>query len=1278
MIITFIIVNWFKLYYMFLISIIEKVSLSLITKLISKKLLDRSENSFNAYQAEMQNILDKVLIDFRSKYDISDKRSKFNFIKSARFLEKILENIFTIEDFRENELQSIIDDDNIIPPSSEQLDYFFERLKIYIQSSFKLHKLKIEYDFKDEIFKISSKADTILEKMNDQSRTLQSIVDDTKSRVSNIFRGTLTKIEDSLKNFQVLTAYSLLIGLEEDLERSYSNDKKITARINYLKATCLQNAPELSDVNFNTLFIKSYNLDRDNKTFRRNACTAYYNLKEFKKAKLLAESILSEDEFDLTAWIIKTIMFKDIKQGLKNIPESVKNNPIFNNSIAHYLTYNAGAKSLQEIENIGIIIDLEKSYFKELNIFNKFYWDISIFLLYNKVLFENPRLYLSGDDFSINKTENLELLIEILQKYVGIITKSELKDSIKYSEFLLEYFRYRITKDSHLIGRVLNLYEHIKFDALNSIQVVQILNHQEKYKESLKILNSVTDINDFYYGQIQIYKCINYKHINEINESIETFKTYLGLEYRINLLHYQNILIMLDFCFDNVIDNETFNELIALVTKKEYESQILKEICSIHCNLKFQNEISLIDLKTYKENLIAIKFDTPEELKFLLIESLLLLKDFESILQVIPDFNEILEISPYLEVYIQTLYALLQEESVEQNDLHAKLLKALDFWRLNSENINYDFLFMEFNLHHALSDWQNCYVITTILYDSNPQNEQFIHLHLKILNKLKATNEIEKIAKNIPEKFENENYGLSVVSTINNYGFEEQRVFNILYHLAVQEYNHNARLFYISQSFKISNSAFKKYDYVKEGEYVEYKIDDELFVEYVSSKNIIINEKVQTEVYRKIQFTNELKTISIVDCYNKYVKLQREIFKEAANPTNSLGMQQFQIDTLSKESFHNQLKKIIGTKGDEEEKFRKKQFNKYKKYELGFSSLVFSVFDGDYIQAYYYLTSQEDFRILPYNFYPKIHLTDDTKFVIDFPTILLLFNLEKNHEIEFKQSFIVSNLIIEHIDNLIDTERNSPEPKLSVKVTSSSVVPIFKPENYQEKRLLFLSQIKNWVVNNCKIEIVKEKLDLILKLDSNAQNNYFQIYIDNAMLSQRDNHVLISSDLDIIRGFKNNHLAILALEEFFNKYHINSIDKIYKTFLENRYVGITFPEDIIFDEFLKFIALDKNNFNHLLISLGEWINPYESKIEEISNLIRRIYLISSITIEKKDEYVLRIILAVLQGASESFRIVFYKSLTNKLSLLGFALDHVKKIYIYAEVQLFSFSLNYNN
>lgn len=126
-----------------------------------------------------------------------------------------------------------------------------------------------------------------------------------------------------------------------------------------------------------------------------------------------------------------------------------------------------------------------------------------------------------------------------------------------------------------------------------------------------------------------------------------------------------------------------------------------------------------------------------------------------------------------------------------------------------------------------------------------------------------------------------------------------------------------------------------------------------------------------------------------------------------------------------------------------------------------------------------------------------------------------------------------------------------------------------------------LNQLYIWIKNQCKIEIVEETLNYNF---TPSQNPLIGILQDCYSLCQRENHIFISEDWQIISYTPRSLSTYLMISILFPQFKSKFNDYFFKL----NYIGIDLNEDFIYEEY-------KNNHSmkHILACIQG--NPFMYK-----------------------------------------------------------------------------------
>ncbi len=114
-----------------------------------------TESNVTEYESELYHIIYKTIEDFGKDYPIKET-DKIPFYTSQVILDELLKFRFTQKLDKTIIEKEILKDTRIIPPIDNQLELFFGIFDSHIKESKILYDLNIKYNYKEEIFHVSS------------------------------------------------------------------------------------------------------------------------------------------------------------------------------------------------------------------------------------------------------------------------------------------------------------------------------------------------------------------------------------------------------------------------------------------------------------------------------------------------------------------------------------------------------------------------------------------------------------------------------------------------------------------------------------------------------------------------------------------------------------------------------------------------------------------------------------------------------------------------------------------------------------------------------------------------------------------------------------------------------------------------------------------------------------------------------------------------------------------------------------------------------------------
>lgn len=994
----------------------------------------------------------------------------------------------------------------------------------------------------------------------------------------NEYKDQLTYISNLLNEFKPKTALDLLQDIEYRIKDKEIAQKEIlSGKILYLRGLCKSEVENFKKEDSAKDFIKAYNINKNDNTFRDRACIEYLNLQENEKANSLAAEILKSDEFNVAAWYVKCILSEDLLTTLKLVPKNLRDSSDFTNSLVFRIIRMDEYNSFDDLKKYNIEYKVSLDEFKELTFANKLKWIINIDLLINKFFSEFPLRYISGEKLIVENNSSMQKALELLEKYVLTLDKTELSDCIIPYKFYYHYLKYLIKNDKEDYLALFENYNNLKEMHWSlTVCLCQVLNHNKKFEDSLKVLNEYLTKGGEEIVEYFIFKAVVLDALEKYDDVEEMFLQYLNFKDSIDEKTVLNIFYTFFNIQKKYADLDLFNRENEEMLKKNYAFPELRELVEVTLKVNFlddkgedvKNQLRKISINSF--SLIGCKT--------------LIARNFESIglrkeaINCLEKFVDKTKISEELRLYIHFLI----EQLYDKNDIerrYKELLKLLEFWRKNSDYVDEQLLLVEHNLFMDINDLENLIIIDKLLYTFFPENEQYQFFVLLTLDKLGNYEQINEFSEILKTNFENEILGVNIAILLLRNKIDTLKAFLILFNLAENKSNINARRSYFTNSTMFTEY-LEKYEEVKFGNWVVYKVDeviDKIKIEkYDGLQGRFLGKKIGDKFIEVAKMSGNTKNIEILEIFNDAMKLFREITEEAHNPINELGFESMKLPE-NIEDLESFLKNQFGIQGTEQKSYIDVSLNDYYNSGKGFIEITKAVFKDDFIDAYNHLTLNVGTK---YTTIPSSLTNNDfvEDYGLDFSTLILFYNLETNFEFKFIHKFKISFQIKSELESKIQELKVSPVSTLSVNITLDRVEKFIYPENINEIRIEYLEKVLLWVTNNCIVDKVIEKLELYPKLRENENHfdsNFSKMLVDLMYMSSRQDFRLISSDSFI---FINNHRIniytnILNPEKYLKTYYSEKCDEtFYRQLLKWNYTGIDINFGVLKSEFVDFLA----------------------------------------------------------------------------------------------------------
>jgi hypothetical protein len=333
--------------------------------------------------------------------------------------------------------------------------------------------------------------------------------------------------------------------------------------------------------------------------------------------------------------------------------------------------------------------------------------------------------------------------------------------------------------------------------------------------------------------------------------------------------------------------------------------------------------------------------------------------------------------------------------------------------------------------------------------------------------------------------------------------------------------------------------------------------------------------------------------------------------KDASNPLSGMDIVSYKFGGETIEEINKTFIENFGIQGTLQKDHSEKLLQEYNLGNLSFSEITIQLFGNDPIDAYYALShpSGKSFKAISAAVSPQTQINQETKIVLDFTSVCLLYDLSLKIQFKYDTKFIVSSLLRALLVNKIADIQNSPESKMSLSITHESVHPHFYPENYNAKRIEQLKSILQWVDENCATIDVPERFNFIMELpEKQKHNGYLQLIVDNKLLADKEGSVLLTDDVFYYRKFRCPVNLVVGTQLYLYRFHHDKGKAIIDYLLEHNYVGVPMSSDKLNEELLKFLGGKENRYAICLENLRYSWNPYASLAGEGIKFIKSLYL----------------------------------------------------------------------
>ncbi|MBL1279106.1 MAG: hypothetical protein COA33_002470 [Fluviicola sp.] len=1159
------------------------------------------------FEQQLAEVIDNSKQKYIEEYNpiLEPEGDKFTFLTSSKFVENLLEFSFFTSELNEGGLVSGMDEfERLIIPSEKEIENFIEIFKNELEINENLKSLEIKSDPTRLLLHLTKKVTEI-------GDSIQSAIADINTDLNSEYERELNAFHSDIKEFKPTSALKHLKLLENKLEESGKGSKETRAKIYHLigdaHGELLENKLQAQ------YYIKSYHAWLGSVRHKVYGAIGYFESDDFEESKKIIEDILSLEPINPTANALKVAM---IPNWMENVPKITVDDPKFRINYGYNLFRNNKAEEAYLL-NEEEILDLEGSKIEisQENYRKMFFLaQLALYHSFGKTK-STPMLFWEGKE----NDPQLNIGIQIFDALIQKLKSSELYDKYTDGHFLLNFAQYHKTGKKEFTKEMERIFEILPARArkIRCESLAVSLAQKGEIERGLEILED----EDFGDSSYNLFVGATLAGVLENSEKVEK---YLG-KY-IDSLDIINEDVA-PACFQYISSFfKTPEERVLFLEKLE------GKINSNKVYLFLKVAIDLINDSSWGGGncVELIELLETDDWRLARIIAIILMnrQDYDNAIMILDEVQKVDLLSSNLDVMIDLLY-----HSQKQTDRLVELLQAS-----RSKPRYIDWYFYEVDLLSIIPDWNNVIEVSKEGLKQYPNDSRLIEYLILGLNKEGKSDEISDTLNEILDLTSWTQSGAFRVAQVLVENDLTDLALEITFPFAKDRQNTPAREMYALMLGRKADVSRYMLNKIESGTVVELIIDGEVEFFDVTETSLINNPRlklVKDSTVGAILESDRGEKITIASILPPKYGLIRSIFVDIQRrPKAGYSARQFQFNSTDPESMLKEIHKQFDSQDElNRQKKIEEMVQSYNENQESFGSLARNIFRGNHVDCYGFLTqSNRQFNTKPQVRFNGLVLPEDLTYIIDWSTIPLLFDLyDKKLITKYPSKFLISSYVLSDIDDMIKSLGDG-HSGISLKFTEDRVIPIQMPENYAEHKTKFLENLKNWVNEFCLVEVVKEKLEVALRLRQNKNfDSNMNYIIDNVFLANRTGHVLLTDD-DIYDPFGLISVGHQISSQYYFSTKFSNIweSDILPEMLMLNYRGLSISSRVLIDSYSSISDIKSQKFNSALENLPIKVSMEKHSLGESMKFIKHLYLLDA-ELGQKRRISTQVLTSVLRG-----------------------------------------------
>lgn len=1223
----------------------------------------------SGFEAELQKIITTTVAEYDQKFPIPET-NQIPFYSSQAFFDLLLQFRFTKQIDQAKVDKILRSNPLIIPPTDNQLTVFFEIFDAKINASTNLARLNLDVNFKEEIFNISRMlrgfrdevVSSILELKQDIKSSERSavLVEEWNKQIDEIYQ--------SVNHFKPISALGRLATLEQRIQSESITNDKLFARISYIHASCLIQCEQFSQkAEIAERLIRAYKLQPANADYKAHAGLAYVTVGEIEKGLPIAESILRTDEYDPSGWLIKILAAnKEFPQVLSVIPPTVKAKRNFQLRLYQWLNSNHYIDKTAALDSFGIHIQLDPNEPLVVTSHNLQSWLIKALYLLNAYYEKSSHINTQLADNKAKDDANFQRGINILRAIYAAVQGTEMEAFLANYWFELFAGEFILTSDDKHISEMEKWFPRVQpRRPITVIRMYQAFNSLRTREGILKACRMLEENLSNEEPELYYLAAVSYDFLRDAANGERNFLLYVHAQKPVPWQSMVNILLFLRRA--KITFGETgMNELKTLVNEGTFASPIYKDLLAIALYFRFQIGLAPEELPKRTEQVAANLDPTDLDLYLTIVYAWCTLQEFEKAKEYLESLISFKEESEGLKLYCKILYSI---------DGHKpRLLDLLQHWRQHFSP-EPELAQIELHLYELARNWKDLTIVSQWAITQWPDNEKSIYLLFKALyNSL----DLEGIVYNAPlvqGRLFMFSYFVPLICVALLKASLYQEALELLYQHARIKENIACRQAYLTSTINFPEGYFVDYPEVAVGSYVVYQIGGNRAILEVTTSNqhnfpakYLLGRKAGESFGIPVPITDAFEQVTILRVCNQYMSLFQEILFDTENPLSGLGIQAFKLEGNKAENLSRKLIETFGATGTLERDRLHSELEKYYDGQISFSEVTNSVFRRHPVDAYFVLSDKKskNYKGISPAVSRNILLKADDKFILDFTSLCLFYELSQELSIPFSTIFVVSRYTREVLVNLLQEAKDSPQAEYSISITQEKVIPHFYAPNFKENRIQQIQSIMDWVDTHCKVEQAEQTLDYIVaSTNGGGMDPYLLSLLENRLLVNQSNCYLLSNDIMYYRHMNTGTDKCLSPICYLSSYPPEELDLMLDFMLQKNYIGIPIRSFVLTRELFKMLSDQSNKFIVCIENLRSNWNPDPENVAEALKFVKSLYSSAVLAPSTRQHIVSLVLSSLIVGISVQRLRLIQALLTAEFKMMGKYLNEVLALYLVA-------------